>query len=61
VGRIDVKSIEKPIGKYMDKQNVLCSDSHPSIVAWASEKQLEHHTFLHPNNTSKTAATMFNM
>ncbi|KAA6332867.1 hypothetical protein EZS27_018659, partial [termite gut metagenome] len=27
-------------------QNVLCSDSHPSIVAWALEKQLEHHTFM---------------
>ncbi|KAA6319844.1 hypothetical protein EZS27_030309 [termite gut metagenome] len=46
VGRIDVKSIEKTIGKYIGKQNVLCSDSHPSIVAWASEKQLEHHTFV---------------
>jgi hypothetical protein len=40
------KSIEKSIGKYMGKQNVLCSDSHPSIVAWASKKQLEHHTFV---------------
>ncbi|KAA6316071.1 hypothetical protein EZS27_033568 [termite gut metagenome] len=46
MGRIDVKSIEKTIGKYMGKQNILCLDSHPSIVAWASEKQLEHHTFV---------------
>ncbi|KAA6320155.1 hypothetical protein EZS27_030035 [termite gut metagenome] len=46
VGRIDVTSIEKSIGKYMGQQNVLCSDSHPSIVAWTSERQIEHHTFV---------------
>ncbi|KAA6338822.1 hypothetical protein EZS27_013210 [termite gut metagenome] len=46
VGRIDVKSIERTIGKYMGKQNILCSDSHPSVVAWALDRQLEHPTFV---------------
>jgi len=23
-----------------------CSDSHPSIIAWAKEKHIEHHTFI---------------
>lgn len=26
--------------------NVLCSDSHPSIISWAENKDLEHHTFV---------------
>ncbi|KAA6343551.1 hypothetical protein EZS27_008764 [termite gut metagenome] len=46
VGRMDVESMEKSIGKYTGRQNVLCPDSHPSLVAWASERQLEHHAFV---------------
>lgn len=46
IGRIDAKSIEKTIGNLISSRNVLCSDAHPSIIAWAKEKQLEHHTFI---------------
>jgi transposase-like protein len=46
VGRIDTESIENTIGNLVDSSNVLCSDSHPSIIAWAKDKQLEHHTFV---------------
>ena len=46
IGRIDTESIENTIGNLVDSANVLCSDSHPSIIAWAKEKQLEHHTFI---------------
>lgn len=46
IGRIDTESIENTIGSLVDSANVLCSDSHPSIIAWAKEKQLEHHTFI---------------
>ncbi len=45
IGRIDVESIDKTIGDYFRSDNILCSDSHPSIIAWAREKQLKHHTF----------------
>ena len=46
VGRIDVKSIEHTIGGIIDKNNILCSDSHPSIKSWAKNKKLEHHSFI---------------
>lgn len=46
IGRVDAVSIEKTIGDLMNSKNVLCSDAHPSIIAWAKEKQLEHHTFV---------------
>lgn len=46
IGRIDVESVEETIGSFLDKSNVVCSDSHPSIVAWAKNKDLEHHTFI---------------
>jgi transposase-like protein len=46
VGRIDTESIEKAIGEFVCPENILCSDSHPSIIAWAKDKQLEHHTFV---------------
>jgi hypothetical protein len=46
VGRIDVSSIERSIGKYVSVQNVLCSDSHSSIISWALSKNIEHHTFV---------------
>ncbi|MCK9499979.1 MAG: IS1595 family transposase [Bacteroidales bacterium] len=46
IGRIDVKSIEKTIGELISNSNVLCSDSHPSIISWAKGKDLEHHTFI---------------
>ena len=45
MGRIDAQSIEKTIGEFTSKDNVLCSDSHPSIISWAEDKELEHHTF----------------
>ncbi len=46
IGRIDSDSVENTIGEFISTQNVLCSDSHPSIIAWAKEKKLEHHTFI---------------
>jgi transposase-like protein len=46
IGRVDEESIEKTIGGLVDKKNILCSDSHPSIIAWAGTKKLEHHTFV---------------
>jgi len=46
IGRVDEESIEKTIGRLVDKKNILCSDSHPSIIAWAGTKELEHHTFV---------------
>ena len=45
-GRLDVKSIDDSIGTYVQKSNILCSDSHPSIISWATSKGLEHHTFV---------------
>ncbi len=45
-GRIYVHSIEKTIGTLLKPENVLCSDSHPSIIKWAKDKQMEHHTFI---------------
>ena len=45
-GRIDFQSIDESIGCYVQKTNILCSDSHPSIIWWASSKGLEHHTFV---------------
>ena len=46
IGRIDVNSIENTIGTLIKPDNVLCSDSHPSIIKWAKEKEMEHHTFI---------------
>jgi len=46
VGRIDAGCVEKTIGGYISTDNILCSDSNPSIIAWAKEKKLEHHTFI---------------
>jgi transposase-like protein len=46
VGRIDAESVESTIGTLIKPENVLCSDSHPSIIKWAKEKQVEHHTFI---------------
>ena len=45
-GRFDVKSIDESIGNQVQKNNILCSDFHPSIISWASSKGLEHHTFV---------------
>jgi transposase-like protein len=45
-GRIDVESIEKSIGNYVQRDNILCSDSHKSIISWAHSRGLEHHTFV---------------
>jgi transposase-like protein len=45
-GRLDVKSIDGSIGNYIQKSNILCSDSHQSIISWASSRGLEHHTFM---------------
>ncbi|MBT9150896.1 MAG: hypothetical protein DDT40_01075 [candidate division WS2 bacterium] len=46
IGRIDAKSIEKTIGDLVTKENILCSDAHPSIIKWAKGKKIEHHTFV---------------
>lgn len=46
IGRVDEESNEKTIGGLVDKKNILCSDSHPSIIAWAGTKEIEHHTFV---------------
>lgn len=46
IGRIDSKSIEKTIGAIVSKENILCSDAHPSIILWAKDKEIEHHTFV---------------
>lgn len=45
-GRINSKSVESSIGQFVTNENVLCSDSHPSIILWAKERELEHHTFV---------------
>jgi len=46
MGRIDSDSVEKTIGSFINSNNILCSDSHPSIISWAKNKELEHHTFI---------------
>lgn len=46
IGRIDVESIERTIGSMVSKENILCSDAHPSIISWAKGKDIEHHTFV---------------
>lgn len=46
IGRIDADSVENTIGGLFTAENVLCSESHPSILAWAKGKKLEHHTFV---------------
>ena len=46
IGRIDTESIEKTIGDLVSKENILCSDAHPSIISWAKSKEIEHHTFV---------------
>jgi len=46
IGRIDTESIEKTIGDLVSKENILCSDAHPSIISWAKGKEIEHHTFV---------------
>lgn len=51
IGRIDVKSIEKSIGNLINSDTILCSDKHPSIISWAKENQIEHHTFLAKNHS----------
>lgn len=53
IGRIEAESLEKTIGNMLSKDNVLCSDSHPSIIAWAKSKELEHHTFIANKNHIK--------
>lgn len=46
IGRIDTESVERTIGDLISKENILCSDSHPSIISWAKGKEIEHHTFV---------------
>ncbi len=46
IGRIDAESVNQTIGGLVAPDNVLCSDSHPSIIKWARENNLEHHTFV---------------
>lgn len=45
IGRLDNSSIERTIGQLISDDNILCSDCHPSIISWAKDKNLEHHTF----------------
>lgn len=53
IGRIEADSLEKTVGNMITKDNILCSDSHPSIIAWAKSKELEHHTFIANKNHIK--------
>ena len=53
IGRVDKMSIEKTIGKLISNDNTLCSDSHPSIILWAKDKNLDHHTFVASNQHVK--------
>lgn len=46
IGRIDAESVQDTIGSMIGPENVLCSDSHPSIIKWARDNGLEHHTFV---------------
>lgn len=46
IGRIDAESVQGTIGAMIGPENVLCSDSHPSIIKWARDNGLEHHTFV---------------
>lgn len=46
IGRIDAESVQGTIGAMVGPENVLCSDSHPSIIKWARDNGLEHHTFV---------------
>lgn len=46
MGRIDAESVRDTIGGLVAPDNVMCSDSHPSIIKWARENDLEHHTFV---------------
>ena len=42
----EAESLENTIGELVSKENILCSDSNPSIIKWTKSKDLEHHTFL---------------
>jgi len=46
--------LKKTIGNFITPSNVLCSDSHPSLISWASSKNLEHHTFVASRQHIKT-------
>jgi hypothetical protein len=45
INRVDVDSIEKTIGGLINSENLLYSNAHSYILAWAKEKELEPHTF----------------
>jgi len=46
MGRIDTESVESFFGTFITSNNILCSDSHPSLISWSSSKNIEHHTFV---------------
>ena len=46
IGRIDAESVRETIGGLVAPDNIMCSDSHPSIIKWARDNNLEHHTFV---------------
>lgn len=46
IGRIDNDSIERTLGIIISKENILCTDAHPTYISWAANKKLEHHTFI---------------
>ena len=54
MGRIDAESIEKTIGSLINKNNIVCSDAHPSIICWAKGREIEHHTFIATKQHIKT-------
>ena len=43
LGRISKKDIDKVLGEKVDKQTVLCTDSHRSYTAFAKSRNLDHH------------------
>jgi len=40
MSRIDSDSVEKTIGFFISPNNILCSDSHPSIILWANNQRI---------------------
>jgi len=46
MGKIDEDSLHRTLGPLINKENVLCSDAHPSIIAWAKTEGLVHHNFV---------------
>jgi hypothetical protein len=54
VGRIDAVSVQNTIGNFVKSDNVLCSDSHPKIIKWATGRELEYHTHIASKHIKST-------